>query len=432
MKQKRRISGDVDLPERNARCFHRSLDLNSDYKINTNCQLSIHSYEKKHTYRTTYPAYQPFLYPCFGILLHRQSSEQNMKRLYLLPGSVFLLLWVSCSTHSRETEREQTVRTDTVVPADTRTLLQFPGKVKAAQDINLAFRVSGTIHQIYVKEGASVREGQLLAELDPTDYQVQLDATEAEYLQVKAEAERVMALYQEHGTTPNAYDKAVYGLQQITAKYKHHQDQLAYTRLYAPFDGYIQKRLFEAHETVSAGMPVLSLLGAGAPEVEINLPAAEYIRRDRFIEYHCTFDLFPGKEFPLKPISLSPKANANQLYTMRLQIGTNKQESPSPGINTTVSIRCRTDEENTFSVPAGAIWQADGKTYVFVYEPSDRTVHRCEVSLLRLLGNGRSVVASDRLKPGVRVVSSGVHHLRDGERVKLLPSATGTNVGGLM
>ena len=48
-------------------------------------------------------------------------------------------------------------------------------------------------------------------ELDPTDYQVQLDATEAEYQQIKAEAERVMALYKDNGTTPNANDKAVYG-----------------------------------------------------------------------------------------------------------------------------------------------------------------------------------------------------------------------------
>ena len=92
---------------------------------------------------------------------------------------------------------------------------------------------------MHVNDGTYVRKGQLLAELDPTDYQVQLDATEAEYKQIKAEAERVMALYKDNGTTPSANDKAVYGLKQITAKYRHHKDQLGYTRLYAPFSGYI-------------------------------------------------------------------------------------------------------------------------------------------------------------------------------------------------
>ena len=204
-----------------------------------------------------------------------------MKRIYLILTGISLILLSSCAQRAQEAKGHQTVKIDTVVSADKQTFLQFPGKVKAAQDISLAFRVSGTISKIHVKDGARVQEGQLLAELDPTDYQVQLDATEAEYQQIKAEAERVMALYKDNGTTPNANDKAVYGLKQITAKYKHHKDQLAYTRLYAPFNGYVQKRLFEAHETIGAGMPVIAMISGGTPEVEINLPAAEYIRREQ-------------------------------------------------------------------------------------------------------------------------------------------------------
>lgn len=274
-----------------------------------------------------------------------------MKRIYLILTGISLILLSSCAQRAREAKGHQTVKIDTVVSADKQTFLQFPGKVKAAQDISLAFRVSGTISKIHVKDGARVQEGQLLAELDPTDYQVQLDATEAEYQQIKAEAERVMALYKDNGTTPNANDKAVYGLKQITAKYKHHKDQLAYTRLYAPFNGYVQKRLFEAHETIGAGMPVIAMISGGTPEVEINLPAAEYIRREQFDNYHCTFDIYPGETYPLKLISVTPKANANQLYTMRLQVVPGTRAIPSPGMNTMVTILCRTEQENTLSVP---------------------------------------------------------------------------------
>ena len=160
-----------------------------------------------------------------------------MKQIYLILTGISLILLSSCTQRTQEAKGYQTVKIDTIVSADKQTFLQFPGKVKAAQDISLAFRVSGTISKIHVKDGTRVQEGQLLAELDPTDYQVQLDATEAEYQQIKAEAERVMALYKDNGTTPNANDKAVYGLKQITAKYKHHKDQLAYTRLYARSEG---------------------------------------------------------------------------------------------------------------------------------------------------------------------------------------------------
>ena len=217
-----------------------------------------------------------------------------MKLFCCIILGAFMVMSASCSHNSKETRRMQTVKIDTVFSVEGQTPLQFPGKVKAAQDVNLSFRVSGTIGKICVEDGARVRKGQLLAQLDPTDYRIQLEATEAEYQQVKAEAERVMALYKDNGTTPNANDKAVYGLKQITAKYQHHKDQLEYTNLYAPFDGFVQKHLFDEHETVGAGMPVISMISQGAPEVEINLPAAEYFRRTQFIRYHATFDIYPG------------------------------------------------------------------------------------------------------------------------------------------
>lgn len=357
-----------------------------------------------------------------------------MKRLNCFLAGMGLLSLASCGSHTKETKEFQTVKLDTVVTADTQTYLQYPGKVKAAQDISLAFRVSGTIRKIYVEDGARIRQGQLLAELDPTDYQVQLDATEAEYRQIKADAERVMALYQENGTTPSANDKAVYGLKQITAKYQHHKDQLGYTRLYAPFSGFIQKRLFEAHETVGAGMPVLSMIGGGVPEVEINLPAAEYIRREQFANFHCTFDVYPGEVYPLKLISITPKANANQLYAMRMQLVTDKQPLPSPGMNTMVTIYCNSNEEGMqqLSVPSGAILQKEGKARVFVYHPSDNKVNSVEVAVIRPLSNGHSLIQCDKLKPGALIVSSGVHHIEEGETVKPLPAATATNVGGLL
>ena len=118
-------------------------------------------------------------------------------------------------------------------------------------------------------------------------------------------------------------------------------------------------------------MPVLSMISGGTPEVEINLPAAEYIRRDLFDNYHCTFDIYPGETYPLKLISVTPKANANQLYTMRLQV-VPERGYPFSRMNTMVTIFYRTEQTNTLSVPTGAILQKEGKAYVFVFNPSDK------------------------------------------------------------
>lgn len=160
-----------------------------------------------------------------------------------------------CSGRPEGAVRLPIVRIDTVGVYDTPRTVQFPGCVRAAQEVNAAFKVGGTLRTIFAEEGEFVRRGAPLAALDARDYRLQAEAAEAEYKRVKAEAERVMALYADGAATPDAYDKARYGLQQITAKYENSRNQLADTEIRMPFDGYVQKRLFDPSTVVGAGMP---------------------------------------------------------------------------------------------------------------------------------------------------------------------------------
>lgn len=351
---------------------------------------------------------------------------------FLVVGTLSLLL-SACNNGSNQTTKPKTIKTEEVIFSDETSVMQYPGKVKSSQDAGLSFKVSGTLQKIFVKDGQRVKKGQLIAELDPIDYQVQFDATEAEYKQVKAEAERVIALYKDGGTTPNNYDKAVYGLKQITAKYKHHKDQLAYTKMYAPYDGIIDKHYFEEHEIVGAGMPLLSLVGAATPEVEISLPAQDYVKREKFTSYTCTFDVYPGISYKLEPKSISPKANANQLYTMTFKLVADNKPLPSVGMNTMVTIAsAKNGDVETYIVPSTAVFETDGVSRVFVYEANSSTVKAVEINLTFLKSNGSSEITSPQLKRGDLVVSSGVHHLKDGESVRLITTTSKTNVGGLL
>ena len=188
------------------------------------------------------------------------------------------LFLVGCGQR-QHTEQVTLVRIDTVKTANTCDILEFPARVQAAGEVHLAFKIPGTLQRIYVDDGAFVRQGELVAEMDPRDYELQLQAVEAEYLSIKAEAERVMALYDQNVATADAYDKARYGLQQITAKYENARNQLADTKLYAPFDGYVKRRRFDPPTVVAAGMPVITFLSGKNPEVELFIPASTYIRR---------------------------------------------------------------------------------------------------------------------------------------------------------
>jgi len=124
-----------------------------------------------------------------------------MKTIKLLLLSLLFFVF-ACSQKKINEEVIQTVKTDTAQVYGEKQKVTFPGKVKAASDVNLSFRISGPIAKIYVNEGNYVKKGQTLAKMDARDYEIQLSATEAEYKQIKAEAERVIELYGKGSVTP--------------------------------------------------------------------------------------------------------------------------------------------------------------------------------------------------------------------------------------
>lgn len=355
-----------------------------------------------------------------------------MKKIVIMSLCGLLLITTGCKQQKEQKEVIKTVKVDMAATYGEKKTVSFPGKVKAASEVNLAFRISGPITKVNVTEGQFVRKDQVLAEMDSRDYAVQLSATEAEYKQVKAEAERIIQLYEKQSISENDYDKAVSGLQQIMAKYNAHQNALSDTKLRAPFDGYIQKRYFDRNETVSAGMPLFSMISAETPEVEINIPAGEFIQRDQFDSYSCYFELYPDRNFPLELISINRKANLNQLYTVRLRFKENPHSSmPSPGMSTMVTIRYKPENTTMVSIPLTAMFEVDNTPTVWVYDEVQQRINARTIRISEILTDGTMIV-SEGLNVGEQVVSAGVHKLSDGEKVKLLPQATKTNVGGLL
>lgn len=350
----------------------------------------------------------------------------------VLPLLGIVLLLCACGSNKSGQERTRaTVKADTVKDYQGELSIIYPGKVKAASEVKLAFRVAGPIKEVLPEVGAFVKKGQLLARIDPRDYEIQLSATEAEYKQVKEEAGRVIELYRRGSVPVNDYDKAVSGINQITAKYNAHKNALEDTRLTAPFDGYVQNKYYDAHETVAAGYPVVSMINSHYFDVEIDIPSSDFVRQDQFKEFSCTIDVFPGKVFPLELIEITRKANLNQLYRMRLRLRPVEGLDIAAGMSVNVTIDYNPNTDALVVMPLSAIFEDNGQASVWVYNPEKRVVGKRPVHLNKLLRTGE-VIVSEGLAPGEIVVSAGVHSLKDGMEVELLKPVSKTNVGGLL
>lgn len=307
----------------------------------------------------------------------------------------------------------------------------YPGKILAASDVKLAFRVAGPILKFYAKEGEFVRKGQLLARLDPRDYQWQFDATAAEYKQVKAESDRIVELYNRHSVSPNDYDKAVAGLKRITALYNVHRNALEDTRLKAPFDGYIQKTYFDAYEIVNQGLPVLSMIDNDNFEVNIDIPSSDYVRRSSFVKFSCVADVYPGQEFPLEFLEINQKANYNQLFKVRFRLKQDKGLKLAAGMSVSVTIRYTPSSEELSILPVSALFERDKQSFVWLYDDTNSVVRMQPVEVTQVLKDGEAVVKSG-LRHGQVIIVAGVNSLREGQQVKLLPPVPKSNIGGLL
>jgi RND family efflux transporter MFP subunit len=266
--------------------------------------------------------------------------------------------------------------------------------------------------------------------MDTRDYEVQFQSAQAQYEQVKAEADRVIELHNRESVAGNDYDKAVSGLRMMEALLKNAKDQLSDTKLTAPVAGYIQKINFSENELVDAGMPVASMIDVEYFLAEVEIPVSLYVNRDAIVSFSAVQPAVSNEAFPLQLLSYSKKAGSNQLYKVQLLINRNHPSELAPGMDVQINMVSKNSAGPRTCIPMSALFNENGKTWVWVYQ-SDGTVKKRQVVTGELTGDGRIRIASG-LQINEQVVVAGVNLLNENEKVEPLTPVSKTNVGGLL
>lgn len=305
----------------------------------------------------------------------------------------------------------------------------FSGMVQEASDVDLGFKTPGQIQKILVKEGDYVTKGQLLAKLDESDYQLGVRAAQIQYDQLKEEVDRMEELYKRKAVSENDYAKATAGLEQLQIQLKSYQNKVAWTSLYAPCNGYVNKVNFSEHEMVDAGHPIVDLLNVSNMQVNFNLHLNDLQLRSRFD--HITISSKNCEEQPMELRTVSPKADGNQLYLVTLAFKNAESKEFVVGENVDVNVYIRT-ENGTASVcvPSSALWEDQGKTYVWVIDDQN-TVHKKAIQT-GLIDSKGQVVVRQGLSGQEHIVTGGVRSLQEGDKVQIIQEPAASNVGGIL
>jgi RND family efflux transporter MFP subunit len=370
----------------------------------------------------------------------QQRSKNRMRPIPYMKTVLAAVLWVTIlpACESEEPVREpiiRPVRTQQVFSTGGTRVRTFAGTAQAGLESRLSFKVAGTVQVLNVKVGDQVKAGALIAELDPMDYRLQVEETEASLERARADLRnaeakyaRVRALYENRNASRDDLDAARAGAESARAQVHSIQkrlelagSQLRYTRLKAATDGAIAEVGVEVNENVQAGQTVVLLTSGARPEVKVGVPGILISQVQEGGEVEVTFDSIPGTVFRAVVTEVGVVTGMSTVYPVTVRL---EEAHPGvrPGMAAEVAFRFGSaDDRERFLVPSIAVGEDRNGRYVFVVKPGAEglgVTHRTPVTVGELREEGIEIL--EGVSDGDLVVVAGVSKIVDGMTVRLL------------
>lgn len=315
----------------------------------------------------------------------------------------------------------------------------FPGTVQATDQAELAFRVAGELIGFPATRGLQVKQGQLLARLDPADYQSAVDQAQAQYDLAKSQFERVAELVERQLVSRAEFDQRKAMLQVRESSLAQARNNLDYTQILAPFDGIVARRMAENFESVAAGQVVLILQTGDMIDVTIDVPESIVATVERKPEQsnpppvqvrfdsvgEATFDAYYKEhETQADPATLTYKVT----FSLPAPTGVNVL----PGMTATVLAsmsNLRGSNATGYQLPIEAVFAAEDEPvdspyrYVWKIDPESMRARRAAVRVGALTGD--QIVVTEGIEAGELIVSAGVNAVVEGMLVRPMSREAG-------
>ncbi|QOT77885.1 efflux RND transporter periplasmic adaptor subunit [Cupriavidus basilensis] len=357
----------------------------------------------------------------------RMRGRGALVSLLLLAGVAL----AGCSRQAEKTPEIRPVRLMQLQPGAGKTEVEFSGDVRPRIESRLGFRVGGKIAARLVDVGATVRKGQPLARLDPTDLSLaeagsraQYDAAKTDRDLAEADLKRYNELFAkkfisaaEQQRRQATFDSAASRLRQAEAGLRNQSNQTGYGVLAADADGVVTLIEAEVGQVVAAGQSVVRVAQTAEKEVAVGLPEDQVERLRGISDVTVRTWAEPGRPLPGRVREISPMADpVTRTYAARISV-------PNPPADfkfgmTAVVTFTRTGDAAALRVPLSALLQKQGSNQVWVYDAATGAVQPVNVTLGELQGN--EIQVRQGLSPGQTIVTAGVHLLKPGQKVKPL------------
>jgi len=401
-----------------------------------------------------------------GDLLHQlridraqRDDDESRPRWPWIIGIVVVVLVIAGAAAAFVLRGQATpVETTTAVAAassDDAAVLQATGYVVARRQATISAQIIGTLTEVSVDEGAHVQQGQILARLDPTAYQAQLDSAKAQYAAAQASVAKARAVLKQDranaarmndvvdrgyvskqaaeqantqvATDAAALDVAITQAKAASDQVRAAQVNLDFTVVRAPFAGVVTAKGAEVGEIVSpytaggGGIAggLATIVDMNSLEVDVDVNEAYISRVKPGMPVEAVLDAYPDWKIPAHVIAIIPSADRSKA-TVKVRIALDKKDPrilPEMGVRVSFLEKGGEDQQPLpgVLVPKSAVVKRGGKDVVFVVK--DGRAEQTTISAGADFSDMKQVLQG--LGAGTEIVTTPPADLKDGEKVQV-------------
>ncbi|MFN8353745.1 MAG: efflux RND transporter periplasmic adaptor subunit [Spirosomataceae bacterium] len=352
--------------------------------------------------------------------------KNNLLRLsYLLVLAAGII--VACG--KKEAKKEAAIVADEVVPvrvvsvtqASSSEPIRASGLLASETEARLSFKTGGVIQKIYVKEGDKVSKGQLLAMLNLTEINAQVQQANESVQKAERDLKRITNLYRDSVATLEQVQNLTTALNVAKNNFEIAQYNKSFSEIRATTSGVVIKKIMNEGELAGPGNPVLVINATGRQDwvVKVGVSDKDWARLREGNRAEVKIDAFPGKTFTanVKNLSVIPDVTSG-LYQIELSLAGAEPSRMATGLFGQAVIYPSVTTQQPFkSVPIDAVIEGNGDD-AFVYVPAGNKAKRVPIKVAYI--NNSKVFITSGLEEVGEVIVDGSAYLTDGTEIKIV------------
>ncbi len=295
------------------------------------------------------------------------------------------------------------------------------GVLASETEANLSFKIGGIIKRLSAEKGQSVRQGQVLAQLDLAEINAQVTQAQNGFDKAQRDLDRVESLYQDTVATLEQKQDATTALELARASLNVAQFNRRYASIVVPFDGKILDKRAERGELVTPGQPIYSVGSAGttgSQVINIGIADRQIVKLKATDTAQVRFDAFPNRQYAASITEISEEANPfTGTFDVELTL-TGYFPELKNGFVGYVSV-FPTNVPKHYKIPMTALIEGKERT-ANVFTTQDKVTVRKKVLRVDEIHSDFFTVNALQLSPDEWLVMEGSAYLNDQDTIQII------------